>query len=483
MSMSPWKLHRRAVLRGMGGAAVVLPVLEVMANRRAMAAAPRRFALLYGGTSLAGDGSSLANAVVPTAAGPDWELTRGLQPIGTLGVKPLVTVVSALKIPWAQAGGAVPAAGRPVNFHGSTLVPQATGRAIPKADSNASGPSADQIVADAIGAGTAQRSIAFRVQPVSYSGGTGGSRGRLSSGKGGATIDPIVSPRLAFQSLFAGLAAPGAGTAPDPERALALYRRRSVLDLVRGDTERLTQRLGRADKVRLQRHLDELRDLELRIDIGGGKAATATCGKPMDPGVDPPIGSNHVVENNSLKFTAGAGYSSEDLRAQLITDMVAMAFACDLSRAASIMFTMTQCFMSMEAIGGQKSDMHQLGHGAGNLRDVADAVAFHVKHFARLVAKLRDTADLDGRSVLDSSALVLVFEGGHGYDPEGNRMISSHSSERMIALVAGRAGGLKPGQHLVATDKHPAQVVLAAMNGVGVPGPFGEITTPLAGLS
>lgn len=476
---------RRLLLRGFGGAVVALPALELLASRSARAAGPRRFLLAYGGTSLGGDGSS-ANNVIPTVAGPDYDVTRGLAPILTANVKKDVGVVSGLKVPWAAVGTTAPPGARPLgSFHGSTSIPQVTGLRYGKPDTPATGPSADQLAADLLAPGATQRLLTFRVQPVSYSGGNGGGRARLSWGKGGAATDPIVSPRLAYQSLFSALKAPtGAGDPPLPVD-LNLARRRSVLDLVRGDTERLLPRLAKGDRVRLARHFDELRDLEKRIAVVDGSAGPrgAGCMKPPEPMADPPIGGNHKVTNDSLMFTEGAGYSNEELRAQVLVDMIAMAFACDIARAVSLMFTMSQCFMSMDPIGGQKSDMHQLGHGAGTARDVADGVAFHVKHFARLVAKLRDVADADGKPVLDSTAMVLLFEGGHGYDPDGNRMISSHSTERMIAVFAGRAGGLKPGQHVVATDRHPAEVVLTALRAVGHAGPLGDMTSTIPGLT
>ena len=64
----------------------------------------------------------------------------------------------------------------------------------------------------------------------------------------------------------------------------------------------------------------------------------------------------------------------------------------------------------------------------------------------------------------------------YGFDPEGNRGNSPHSTENMAAFIAGRAGGLKPGQHVSAKGKHPAQVVLSAMNGAGLMAPaLGEV--------
>jgi hypothetical protein len=39
----------------------------------------------------------------------------------------------------------------------------------------------------------------------------------------------------------------------------------------------------------------------------------------------------------------------------------------------------------------------------------------------------------------------------------------------MACLIAGRAGGLSPGQHVVAAGRHPANVVISAMKAVGAP--------------
>jgi hypothetical protein len=72
--------------------------------------------------------------------------------------------------------------------------------------------------------------------------------------------------------------------------------------------------------------------------------------------------------------------------------------------------------------------------------------------------------------------MVLLFEGGYGFSAESNSDNSVHSTENMVALVAGRAGGLNPGQHIVATDMHPGNAVISAMNAVGCPGGLGDLT-------
>jgi hypothetical protein len=90
---------------------------------------------------------------------------------------------------------------------------------------------------------------------------------------------------------------------------------------------------------------------------------------------------------------------------------------------------------------------------------------------------LSDTPDLDGRTLIDNTAVVLVFEGGHGYDPATGNNGSPHSTENMVVLVGGHAGGLNQsgGRHVRAPNRHPVEVVNTAMAAVGVDGGLGEV--------
>jgi hypothetical protein len=492
--MARFTLQRRSVLRGMGGVALALPALEAMAPpRRAHAAAaelPRRYVVCYGGLSVGGYKAPW-DYTVPKTTGPDYELTRGLAPIGQLQVKPYVGIVSGLTIPWQQSGGSVPPAGRIASFHGTTMVPQLSGtRSMDRSDRQG-GATSDQIVADtfaAVGSMTVHRSLAFRVQPSSYenSGGTG-NMGRLSWTRSGP-IEPTVSPSAAYQSVFGGAATPGT-----QQQSLAAFldRRKSILDFVRDNTQRLVVRLGADDRRRMQQHLDEVRALEDRI-VALGKVGSTSCKRPDAPMADPPIGSSSVGGTN--KLSASNAYSNEDLRAEIMCRFVALAFACDLTRVASVLFTLRQCYMNGYTLFGKLADLHGFSHYAGGIGDpgpLADAMAWHVKHFAKLAAQLRDTREVDGSSVLDHTAMVMAFEGGHGHDPESDAtnknyaagVHSPHSTENMVVIMAGGAGGLKAGQHVrYNNDRHPAQVLYTAMNAVGARAPLGDISTPLPEL-
>src|SRR5262249_8715521 len=128
---------------------------------------------------------------------------------------------------------------------------------------------------------------------------------------------------------------------------------------------------------------------------------------------------------------------------------------------------------------GRNFDLHAMGHGQGDMGDCADIMAWHVRHFARLASKLRDTYEVDGSRVLDHTAMFMAFEGGNGpYDGnDGAAVTTVHSVENMAVIVAGGAGGLKCGQHIhFNNNRHPGQVILTMMNAVGCPGPLGEVS-------
>ena len=136
-----------------------------------------------------------------------------------------------------------------------------------------------------------------------------------------------------------------------------------------------------------------------------------------------------------------------------------------------------------QRVAGDGLDLHQLGHNSGDWNRIGAVVGFHVRHFARLVAGLKATPDVDGRTMLDNSAVVLLFDAGHGLDHFTGKQNQTHSSDNMIALIAGRSNGLATDKgHVVATGRHPGQVTLSAMRSLGFTGALGELTTTVAEL-
>lgn len=482
-------LNRRTVLRGALGVGVALPLLEIMLDRNGTALAagggalPQRFFVGFGGCSIGCDGDSVHNLLVPDGKGAGYDLKIGSATLANHGmVRDHVNIVSGLRIPY-DTGSGIPSGGWYRDFHIQALGPLLSGvRNAHAEDYRVRGVTSDQVVADAIGAGTTFPSLQYQVQAAWYLT-VSAPYGRdvmsyRSDGSGGVTAVPgQISPKAAYDALFTSFVPPDDGDAE--EKARELLKRRSVVDLVKDDFDRLVPRLGVADQRRLTQHMDELFDLERQLDAASPET-TATCLQFADPGADPAIGGAQEGASGD-EFDINLGWSDEDTRARLFADLIHMAFTCDLSRSVALLYTMAQSHMNAHPLSGLGYDVHELGHSHLGT-DVQNAVvAWHVDHFGYLVSRLRDTPEGAG-SVLDRCAMVLLFEGGHGYDPGSGGEFSTHSTENMAVLTAGGAGGLRQGEHVIAEGAHPVQVLNTAMHAVGVSEDLGEVSGEVPGL-
>lgn len=506
------RLTRRTMLLGAGGVAVGLPLLEAMltagggrrAGRASAQTAPTRYAMVFAGQAIGGDGwandrqmvlgtrtTETGHYVVPPTTGRGWEVTTPLRPLETL--RDQVSVVTNMRIPYSTTSADaadVPPGGAYRDFHGGGKSPLLSGTRSREARFTCNGPTSDQIVARLHAGMTTHDSLVLRAQPSWYLSGSSYAGRQYMSYRGAA--DPIeaqTSPRTAFDSLFRGFV-------PDDEGDAARLdfeqrARRSVLDVVLGKRDRLVARLGSADRERIERHFDEIRALELRIAAlpppsGGG------CEVPADPGTDPAIGGDNTG-SGSDDIRPGAGYSQEHERARIMADLIHMAFTCDLTRVATLQVTTFQSHMSVlpvsEMLGTPMyADLHELGHnGDANTRGqlpVSLMLQWHVSHYAYLMQKMADTPEGDG-SLLDHSVVVFTPEAGHGRQlNDAVSDFATHSVERMVMLVGGSAGGrLAPGNHVDAGGAHPAQCLVTAMQAAGHDGDtLGEVSGTISGL-
>src|SRR5690606_27572159 len=149
-------------------------------------------------------------------------------------------------------------------------------------------------------------SLVYRAQPSWYlSGSSHAGRQYISYGPDAERIEAQVSPLVAYQSLFDNFT-PEEGDA----QLTHDFRQRarvSVLDLIGDKRDRVLVGLSQQDRERLERHYDELRDLENRID-GAGELATGECSRPTAPGDDPAIGGDNAG-SGSDSIATNTGYS------------------------------------------------------------------------------------------------------------------------------------------------------------------------------
>jgi hypothetical protein len=400
--MPGFRLNRRALLRGAGGVAIALPWLEIMTPRAASAAPapPKRFVGVYtpGGTVL--------SAWRPSGTPSDYAFGPILSPLTP--VKDRVLVMDGLDMKCAigeqnQAGLVGLLTGRPQD---------------PQYDNFAAGPSLDQVLASRLSAGYALPSLELAVRW-----GTGKSHGltfpinilSFRDAPGFAPIPPRLDPAAIWQSLF------GAST-PSPSRAWD----KSILDAVGKRYIKLSQRLGAADRARLEQHLSALRDLELRV-------ASTTCAAPelVDTSdYDPAAGLLSATDGSVRDVETDAAIPKVG---RLMMDMLVMALACDITPVATLMWSDTEAKHTLPWLGLNEHVHYYMNDGGYRPEDLTTIFTWYATQHLYLIEQLAKVS-VGERTLLDET---VVFFGSHLQHP------ATHAKTDMPFLLAG--GGL-PGK-------------------------------------
>jgi hypothetical protein len=497
------RLSRRTFLRSSGGLVLGLPLLEIMLDNNGTAfaaggALPKRYVFVFAGQSIGGDGwqkdqqriagvsvTDPNNFIAPATTGPGYSLTMPLTPLAAL--KSRVSVLSNMRIPYSTNSTAVvdvPSGGAYRDFHGGGASPLLSGMRSTESGFRARGKTPDQFIADLNAGLTPIDTLTYRCQPVFYIAGNDFYGRQYISYRGDNQAVPAQpQPSVAFNSMV------GAVPSGDPSENAAIdfqnRARKSVLDLVAERRQRLINRVGAADKRRLDAHFEEVVALEKRIaDLAN--AGIDACDPPTTAPTDPAIGGDNAG-SGSGDIGVNTGYSGEEERATAFADLIHFAFKCDLTRSATLQLTTFQSHMNVFGITtnmGQpiRADLHEVGHnGDANTRGqfaVSLILKWHIQRYAYLLDKLA-TTDEGGGKLLDNTVAVFAPEGGHGkqLNDGGASDLSTHSVENMVGIVAGNAGGLMPGKHINTNGAHPAQMFLSAMKAAGYTGnTLGEVS-------
>ena len=179
--------------------------------------------------------------------------------------------------------------------------------------------------------------------------------------------------------------------------------------------------VGAADRIRLERHFDEIRDLEMRI-AAMPPITAAACQLPPDPGADPPVGGDNAGTGSDTIGT-NTGYSDEHERARRAgrPDPHGVRLRPDARRHAAdhgLPVAHERASRSRPTWAlPVRADLHEVGHNGdaenrGQL-PVSLCLQWHISHYAYLLDKLKNTPEGAG-TVLDNSAIVFMPEAGHG---------------------------------------------------------------------
>lgn len=445
--MTKLNLSRRTLLKTLGGAALSLPLLEAMGpwGNRAFAnpsGPPKRFLVFWTPNGTVPDYWS------PTGTETNFTLSRILKPLEP--VKSDIVVIDGLDALSAYNG--------PGDAHQRATGQCLTGTELQegtflgasgRSAGWANGISIDQVIANHIGKETKFQSLELGV----YNSGAN-VNSRISYRGPAQPLPPENDPKMVFDRLFSS------GTLDAEEEALRNGRRKSVLDFVSQRYKTLLPRVSSDDRLKLQAHLANLRDIERRLE----STANATCTRPNAPPTIDPLSIPNIPEVGRLQM-----------------DLLVAALACDLTRVGSVMWMNSATDKTYPWLGIHDAH-HELAHAGDTNLDAKEKLtniyAWYAEQFAYLIQKLKSVPEGSG-TMLDNTFVVWVSEHSKG---------NVHDRHGLPYVAAGRAGGqVKTGRLLKVAGETPHNNLwVSALNLFGVGAQtFGNpkyCTGPLSGL-
>jgi hypothetical protein len=435
MFISKLSLPRRTFLRGVG-AALALPLLDAMvpaatALAQTAASPVKRLGFVYFPNGI------IVDRWFPSAAGTAFEFSPSLKPLEAHR-NSLVVVSNLSRAGTAIGDHAVSSAG----WLTGSLAKRTEGEDV------RAGTTIDQIVAREIGRDVPFPSLELATEDFTgYVGGCtpGFSCAYMNTISWATPTRPLpmeINPRAVFERMFGR-----AGTSE--QRAAWTRRSRSILDSITGDAGRLKQGLGSRDRERLNSYLDDVRELERRIQQTESRS-----------------------EKELVHVDAPGGIPERfDEHVRLMFDLLAIAYQTDMTRVFTFMMSREasqRTYPELEIDEPHHGISHHFNDSA-KIEKCARINTYHVSLFEKFVEKLRATPDGDG-SLLDHS---LIFYGaGMG---SGN----AHAPDPLPLVAVG--GGTRGGRHIQPQQKTSiADLWLGVAHRFGADIPsFGDSTSTL----
>jgi hypothetical protein len=284
------------------------------------------------------------------------------------------------------------------------------------------GATVDQVIAETIGQDTLMPSMQLAVEDPGSSGnncGEGYSCAYTNTISWQTPTKPLpmeLNPQVIFERMF------GDGSTAE-ERARRRQEDRSILDSLTEGLARFRVAVGASDRRRLEEYVEDIREIERRLQIAAKASATST----------------------TMETPSGIPESFDD-HIKLQYDLMALAFRADITRVATLLYARDLTSRVFPASGVDRG-FHGLSHHGENPRsllDLATVNRYHIQLLANFVDKLRTAPDGDG-TLLDHS---LILYGSN----MGNSNQHVHYDVPHV-LVGGAAGALRGGRHLAYPSK------------------------------
>ena len=440
-------ISRREVLRGLG-ATVALPFLDAMVPASGASAlgsgssattdATRLVAIeMVHGAAGCNEWGATQNLWSPAAVGRDFDLSpTSLSPLEPF--RDYLTIVSDTDVEAAEAR-TPPEIGGDHFRSSATFLTQMHPKQTEGSDVFV-GTSLDQLYAQRFGQETPIPSMQLCIENIDQSGGCayGYTCVYTDSISWASPTDPLPvvrDPRVAFEQLF------GVGGTAE-ERAERRRTNRSILDWITGRVAELRRELGPTDRQRLERYLEDIRELERRIQrVEAYNSSGELRELPEAPSGVPDSFEEHV---------------------KLMFDLQVLAFQSDMTRVVSFKMGRDSSARVFPDSGCEKP-FHPASHHGGDEEAVLEFSLinrYHVSMLPYFFRALQESMEGDA-TLLDKTMIIYGSPMG---DP------NLHNHKRCPLFVVGGANGrLEGNMHLRAEPGTPmANVMLTLLHRLGL---------------
>lgn len=289
--------------------------------------------------------------------------------------------------------------------------------------------SLDQRIAESIGARTRFPTLAVGCDSGLHNG------CQMSWTRSGVRVPPITDPRALFNTLFLEDSTEGKRAA-----AKRSALKRSILDSVKNDADKLAKRVSQRDREKLDEYYTAVRDAEIAVTQN---AHWIDVPKPKAP-IAPPMNQGIVKDLPTLY------------------DLILLALETDSTRIATLEISSEGFDTSALGVSGGYHSISHHGQQADKIRALITLEGYQTEQFARFLGKLQSSREANERhSLLDDT--IVLFGSGMG---NGN----SHTNTNLPMLVAG--GGFQHGQHLsyreTARNEPLSNLYLSIVNRLGI---------------
>jgi hypothetical protein len=243
-----------------------------------------------------------------------------------------------------------------------------------------------------------------------------------------------INPRKVFERMF------GSGGSAQ-ERLARLEEDRSILDVLRGEASSLQAQLGNSDRQTLTQYLDNVREIERRIQRAESSQGDEDLTLPTRPSGVPFDYQEHI---------------------KIMFELMALAYQANITRVITFMVSREVSNRTYPQVGVTDGH-HAISHHQNRAEAMEKNVriqTFNVTQFKGFLDRLKNTPDGDG-SLLDHSLILY-----------GSNMSNSNAHDHfpLPNLLAGSAYGKVKGNRHLRYDDHPpmANLLLTMLDRVGV---------------